>query len=392
MNQKLKSILKYAYDNSEFYRNLYNSVGIYDISNIKSIKQLPIVTEKDILTYPNLIRASSNIYKITASSGTKGNPKVMYRTLEDFENSVKNEVQLMKWARVSKTDRIAIFHSYGLWGYGEITQEAAKRLDISVLPIGDIGNSVAIPLLKMFLPTVLDITPSRLLQIMDDIRKDKKIIENLRIIMCAGEYLSSSMKRNIETNLGVKVFNQYGSEETDGLAGSLDDSGVLHSFPESFFYEIHNEKNGIGELLITSYYHHGTPLIRYNLRDYVKFISKDKFIILGRSCESYELFDGVILYPYQIENILEKYVNFIKSWKVIISGNSPVKVEIYINFVSKNCFDNERLIEDLCNASIDIKLLVDSGDLIFFIKENNEYESITARGKSRKFIDLRKRD
>ena len=304
MNEKLKSIIKYAYENSEFYKRLYDEKGLGDISKITSIKQLPIVTENDILTYPNQFKGSTNIYKVTASSGTKGRPKVMYRTYEDFENSVKNELQLMKWAGVNANDKIAIFHSYGLWGYGEITQEAARRLNVDVLPIGDVNNTVAIPLVKTFLPSVLDITPSRLLQIMNDLCNDKSILSNLKVIMCAGEYLSSNVKKDIELRLGVKVYNQYGSEETDGLAGSVDNSEILHTFPESFYYEILNEKNGIGELLITSYYHHGTPLIRYNLRDYVKLISENELIVFGRSCEAYELFDGVILYYFQTKFLL----------------------------------------------------------------------------------------
>lgn len=391
MEQKLKSIIKYAYNNSEFYKKLYDEMGLSDISKITSIKQLPIVTEKDILTYPNLIKASSNIYKVTASSGTRGRPKIMYRTYEDFERSVINELHLMKWAGVNSTDKIAIFHSYGLWGYGEITQEASKRLNVSVLPIGDIENSVAVPLVKMFLPSVLDITPSRLLQIMNDLYDDKEVLSNLKVIMCAGEYLNPKVKKEIEVKLGVKVYNQYGSEETDGLAGSIDDSGVLHTFPDSFYYEVLSDKNDIGELLITSYYHHGTPLIRYNLRDYVKLISENELIVLGRSCEAYELFDGVILYPYQLENILENYSDCIYAWNVVIKESSPVKVELNIKLNHGIDFNEKKLIWDLCNASIDIKLLVDSGDLEFLIKRVKEIYNISTRGKIRKFIDLRKK-
>lgn len=102
----LKYIVSYAYEHTLFYKKLYNNI---DISSLSSIEELPIVTTEFLKKYPHEFKTDEPVYKVVMTSGTLSNPKILYRTQQDFEKSVDNECLLLNWAGIQKTILYVLF-------------------------------------------------------------------------------------------------------------------------------------------------------------------------------------------------------------------------------------------------------------------------------------------
>jgi phenylacetate-CoA ligase len=76
-SERLVKLVKYVYDNVEFYRNKMDKAGVApeDIKSIDDITKLPYTTKNDLRdTYPFGLFAAkqSDIVRVHASSGTTG--------------------------------------------------------------------------------------------------------------------------------------------------------------------------------------------------------------------------------------------------------------------------------------------------------------------------------
>ena len=89
-SERLVKLVKYVYDNVEFYRNRMDKAGIKpsDIKGIEDITKLPYTTKDDLRdTYPFGLFAAphSDIVRIHASSGTTGKATVVGYTKNDID-------------------------------------------------------------------------------------------------------------------------------------------------------------------------------------------------------------------------------------------------------------------------------------------------------------------
>lgn len=302
----LKYIVNYAYEHTLFYKKLYNNI---DISSLSSLEELPIVTTDFLKKYPHEFKTDEPVYKVVMTSGTLSNPKILYRTKQDFEKSVDNECLLLNWAGIQKNDTVCIVQPFGINGYGELTLEACKKLGIFTIPLGDVQDDIVLAVIKTFSPTVLDISPSRLLTILSKIKPEEN---SVRLAMVAGEQITPNFKSNILRKYGIQIINQYGSTELDGLAAEKVNEGGLHLIPNSFIFEIVDN-----QIVVTSLYHKGTPLIRYMLGD-IAIIDNNIIEVCGRN-NSIQLLDGIILEQSIIDSIVAKYNGLF--WQCILYNN-----------------------------------------------------------------------
>lgn len=334
----LKYIVSYAYEHTLFYKKLYNNI---DISSLSSIEELPIVTTEFLKKYPHEFKTDEPVYKVVMTSGTLSNPKILYRTQQDFEKSVDNECLLLNWAGIQKNDIVCIIQPFGINGYGELTLEACKKLGIFAVPLGDVQDDIVLAAIKTFSPTVLDISPSRLLTILSKIKPEEN---SIRLAMVAGEHITPNFKSNIFRKYGIQIINQYGSTELDGLAAEKLNEEGLHLIPNSFIFEIVDD-----QIVVTSLYHKGTPLIRYMLGD-IATINNNIIEVCGRNA-SIQLIDGIILEQSIIDSIVAKYNGLF--WQCILYNNKntlceAINVAIAVGF--EKVFFN---IGSLSNKEID---------------------------------------
>lgn len=215
--------------------------------------------------------------------------------------------------------------------------------------------------------------------------------------MCSGEKLSEHFRNYVWTKYRIRIFNQYGSEETDALGGETNFGKGIHIFKDSFIYEVRKEngeiaKDGeVGKLIISSLYHQGTPLIRYHIEDKVRIISKDDGIIevIGRNEDYILIYDSVKLHLSQVQPIFDLYLKNPSIWQIqinIVGAQTVFKVCID-EVIEKEL--EEKIIGELVHTSIDIYELWKNRILLFCIVTGGFKKS--GRGKQIHLLDERKK-
>ena len=394
--EEMRKIACFAYGHTQYYNKLYKKCGInpYDVDIPYG---LPIIDHSVLIDNPYEIKSDLKMYKLCASSGTILSPKIMYRTYEDFEKSVINEIELLRMSGVKEGDTVAIIQPFGIWGYGEITQEAVRRYGAVAIPLWNIDDERVLQMLIMNNVTVLDVSPSRLINILQIAKEtDQLTALNIRTAMCAGEAISENTIKKIEAMYNMKLYSQYGCEELDGLGGT-DDTGKMRLFTDDFIFEIWNEEQNrpcdideVGSLLVTSLYHRGSPLIRCNLQDLVR-MGRDGFEILGRKSERVVLYDSVKIFPYQIDLCIQEVFQDTVNWQCCITeddGKIVITIRLVVNDISVE--KRDEAVRKLEKCSIDINELVLCQKIIFQIDIIDDENYFMVSGKGRKIIDMRK--
>jgi len=85
-NEKLRILLKHAYDNVEYYRRLFDSAGIrpIDIKDCEDISRIPITTKRDLRDAKDIIIAkNTKIWVQHKTSGSTGLPIILHSTMKD---------------------------------------------------------------------------------------------------------------------------------------------------------------------------------------------------------------------------------------------------------------------------------------------------------------------
>ena len=122
-SERLVKLVKYVYDNVEFYRKKMDAVGVKpeDIKDIKDIVKLPFTTKNDLRdNYPFGLFAvpHSDIVRIHASSGTTGKATVVGYTKADIDIWSECVARCFSMANVDKDDIVQIAYGYGLFTGG----------------------------------------------------------------------------------------------------------------------------------------------------------------------------------------------------------------------------------------------------------------------------------
>lgn len=395
---KFCEIACFAYEHSPFYRYFYDSHNINPY-NVSLPEELPLVSQIDLIQNGLKFRTDLPVFRVTASSGTTGNPKIMFRTEEDFNHSVNNQIQLMKWCGVESSDIVGICHYFGLWGYRELTQESTRKLGGIAVPIGMLSNTITLQLLKKFGVTVLDITPSHLYKLLV-LSQNQPFPERppIRCIMVAGEPITPRVRQLAWEIWGATVFEQYGSEETDGLGGENEPGKGFNLFHDDYLFELFDlehldEKKQYKRLVITSFYHKGTPLIRYQIDDiFLVDRESDRIRVVGRVGEYLNLFDGVLLYPFHITKALDSLNIHYDDWQCVLDnlGNGIERMTLYLLCSEEeHHFHKDKILEALENCNIDLSSLISEGNLIIEVNTNALFNKGSQRRKTPRLIDNR---
>ena len=113
--ESLKEIVKYAYDNTIYYKKSFDEAGVKpeDIKTLEDIKKLPFIdkqTERKTQGIGSMVGElcavpENDIVFISASSGSTGVPTISPFTQKDFDEWTNIESRLMYQAGMRKHDR-----------------------------------------------------------------------------------------------------------------------------------------------------------------------------------------------------------------------------------------------------------------------------------------------
>jgi len=318
--------LRHAYDNVPHYREAFAKAGVHpdDFRDLTDLGRFPFTTKQDLrANYPFGMFAvpRERITRIHASSGTTGKPTVVGYTREDLE----------VWATVVARSIYAaggrpgmILHNaygYGLFTGGLGLHDGAQRLGCSVVPVSGGMTERQVQLITDFRPDIITVTPSYLLAILDEFRRQglDPRAASLKVAILGAEPWTNAMRREIETGFAMDAVDIYGLSEVMGpgvASECVETKDGPHIWEDHFYPEIIDPATGavlpdgeLGELVFTSLTKVGMPVIRYRTRDLTRLLPgtartmRRMEKITGRS-DDMVVIRGVNMFPTQIEEQL----------------------------------------------------------------------------------------
>ncbi len=370
--QRLKRTILQA-GRSSFYKKMNLSPD--RIKTVDDVRKLPFTTKQDLrdnFPYGFLTIPKDEVVRLHSSSGTTGNPTVIFHNRHDLESWAGLVARSMYATGIRSSDVFQNICGYGLFTGGLGFQNGAEHLGCLTIPAGA-GNSLRqIRLMRDYGTTAVHAIPSYLGRLYEvflaegmDPRKDT----DLRIFLIGAEPHTEEQRRRIEEMYGVKAYNSYGLTEMNGpgVAFECTEQAGMHLWEDAYLAEIVDPETleplpdgEVGELVLTTLDRQAMPLIRYRTRDLTRFIPgpcacgrthRRLDRITGRSDDMF-IVKGCNIFPMQIEGILMRIAEVGSDYRITIdeineSDEMIVEVEVKKNWFNGDIAALERLSREI---------------------------------------------
>lgn len=356
--KRLKISIQIA-SQSPFYKELFNKNNITTdtIGCIDDIRKLPFTTKEDLRNnYPDGLVACdmSNVVRLHSSSGTTGNPTVIFHSAHDLEQWANRVARCLYMVGLRNTDVFQNTSGYGMFTGGLGIQYGAEKLGALTVPAAAGNSARQIKFITDFGTTSLHAIPSyavRLAEVFSEMGLDPRKDTKLHTLIIGAEPHTEEQRKRIENLLGVKAYNCFGMSEMSGpgVAFECKEQNGLHLWEDCYLMEIINPETlepvtegEIGELVLTTLDRDAMPLIRYRTRDLTRIIPGqcpcgrthrriDR--IKGRSDDMF-IVKGVNIFPMQIEKVLMQFAELGSNYLITIDtigSNDEVMVDVELS-------------------------------------------------------------
>lgn len=273
---ELVSFVRFTYENSRFYRKLYEGIDIEAIRTVEDLKKLPIVEKENLRQYMDDFAVKTDEPCLHCNTGgTTGKSLQISMTYKDmmrrmaildhFKAKVGFEHRVMRRATfngkhiVPPSQKKKIF-----WRYNA----ACKQMIFSSFHITEKNIPHYVEELNRFKPHALDGFFTSMCDIAGYIERHHILLKFKPIaIFPTSETLTDEGRALLERVFGCKVYDQYASSEGAPFVNECPDQ-QLHVLLASGVIESYGDQN---EVLVTSFTTHGSPLIRYRIGDRMIF-------------------------------------------------------------------------------------------------------------------------
>lgn len=396
-NRKLKFILKYAYNNTEYYKKIFSENKITINRKINNWNNIPFLTKEIIRNEKNNIlvfsKSKKNIYFRT-TGGSTGEPFGFF-SLGSVDP--QHQVFLYKIMGYCKGDRILamdgtivpknLLNQNIFWVFKNKTDIPYGSMALSSQYLNEENICYYVDFIKTFKPSIIRGYPSFINTVSLYILKNK-IELNFKIkgIEITSESFDEYQIENIKKAFNSKVYNQYGHSEDSIFGYSVDDSMLTYCSPFTGYTEVIGKnskqvkKGEIGEVVVTGFSNYAMPFIRYRTGDLALYEGDENGIvklkrIYGRTQDYvYTEKKDKILLTAIIFGMHYKALNNIVKWQIIqdIPGEITFKI---IRGVDYNA-ENE---EELQRNFYEIAKIKTSFEYVDFLP-------LTSRGKSKLLV------
>ena len=345
---RLKSVVRYVYDHSAFYRRKFNDAGVEpsDIKTLADVVKLPFTRKTDLRdNYPTGMFSAhkSQVVRYHVSSGTTGKPTVVGYTKGDIETWSESLARAFTSIGLGPDDVVQIGYGYGLFTGGLGAHYGAERIGAAVLPVGTGNTERQIELMQDLGTTAIACTPSYFLHIMEVAEKMGVSIKNdtqLKAGIFGAEPWSLETRKRIEDATGIRAYDIYGTSEISGpLFTECHVQKGIHVWADMFLTEVIDPKTEepvgegeTGELVFTTLHKYALPLIRYRIGD-LSIMSNEPcecgrthpriMRILGRT-DDMLIIRGINVFPSQVESVLMKIPEVGDHWEIIVDRKGPL--------------------------------------------------------------------
>ena len=289
--EKLKKLVKYAYQNSAFYKELFNNKQIrYEDLDQVQLKDLPTTNKKDIMDNFDEVVTDKNISKKKVINFVDKNPKPTslmdnnYHIIHSSGTSGEIGYYIYNnknWELLKAVGASRLFKSFGLQkkNYAFIGASDGHYAGISFFlsPVNRFEQyfyndflvmDINYPLhtyidkLNELQPDVISGYPSAIKMLLDYQKENKLNIQPDNII-CGGEPLTEEAYQKIKRYWQQEPVNYYGTSESIMMGVGFGNEG-LYIFDDLIILEFEDNKT-----YLTNLYNYTEPLIRYEMDDLI---------------------------------------------------------------------------------------------------------------------------
>ncbi len=340
-----------------FYREALGKAGISagDIRSLDDLRRLPMTTKEDLRGhYPLGFLAvdRGKVARIHGSSGTTGKPTFVAYTAGDVRTWSDLCARFLVSGGLRPEHTVQIAFGYGLFTGGFGLHYGVERVGAAVVPAASGNTPRQIMLLEDLAADVLVCTPSYALNIAEviagnGIDRDRL---GLKFAHFGGEPWTDDMRAEIERDLGILAFNNYGLSEVigPGVSGECVARTGMHIQEDHFLVECVDpdtlepvDEGRPGELVFTSLTKQAMPIIRYRTRDIASLdrtpcpcgrTTARMSRVLGRT-DDMLIIRGVNVFPSQVEEALLRVEETAPHYQIEVSrpgalDQVTVRVEI----------------------------------------------------------------
>jgi phenylacetate-CoA ligase len=348
--QKIELIkfIRYAYEKSKFYQELYQGIDLDSIQSIYDLKKLPVVDKE-------MLRANiSKVYTIARkdgveahTGGTTGKSLNVLVTPEDsmcrmalldhFKARLGFEHLKMKRATfngkhiVPPAQKQKVF-----WRYNA----ACKQMIYSSFHLSEENMKCYVESLNCYKPQAIDGFFMSMCDIASYIERHNIKLQFRPIALFpTSETLTKAGRELLERVFNCRVFDQYASSEGAPFVTECEKQ-KLHIEMASGVFEHLEEGND--EVLVTSFTTYGTPLIRYRIGDLMVFKNDGEICdcgtesqlvkgIQGRKLDFLYTADGAKINAGNVANLFKNMPNAIIRAQAIQDKMDKIKVLLEVD-------------------------------------------------------------
>jgi phenylacetate-CoA ligase len=311
-----------------FYRDhfTHRETGPHSIRSLADVGRLPLTTKDDLRRQHPLgflAVPRKEVARIHGSSGTTGRPTFVAYTARDLETWSNLCARFLVAGGLRPEHTAQVAFGYGLFTGGFGLHYGIERVGAAIIPAAAGNTRRQIEIMRDLDPEVLICTPSYALTIADSARElgiDPRSLP-IRYGHFGGEPWTEDMRREIEDQLDIAAFNNYGLSEVigPGVSGECPERTGMHIQEDHFLVECLDPETlepvpegEPGELVITTLTREAMPLIRYRTRDIARLYREPCACgrhtarmsrVTGRT-DDMLIIRGVNVFPSQIEEAL----------------------------------------------------------------------------------------
>jgi phenylacetate-CoA ligase len=279
--ERLRAIVRYAYENVPGYYFLYRDAGSGpgDVISLADIRLFPLVTKELLRDNPNDFTARhvpSWRLRYVTTGGSTGIPFGFYQTGANLWTEsafIHSSWERVGW-RLGDTSGVLRGAFVGseeqFWDYDPVNRE----LLLSTYYLTERTYPKYLKKIEEFHPRHLQAYPSAVTILADLLIEHGDVGRvNFRTILLGSENIYEWQKERLRKAFpGAQLFGWYGHAEQAVLAPWCENTKVYHAWP---FYGLTEVVEGerevnrgeIGEIVGTSFWNYVTPFIRYRTMD-----------------------------------------------------------------------------------------------------------------------------
>ena len=314
--------------NVPFYREAFALRGITPKSmrSLDDLRRLPFTTKDDLRRYHPLgflTVPRDQLARIHGSSGTTGKPTFVAYTAKDLTLWSDLCARFLVAGGLKSQHTVHVAFGYGLFTGGFGLHYGIEKVGAAIVPAASGNTRRQIEIIQDLGAEVLVCTPSYALTIAETARElgiDPRSLP-LKYAHFGAEPWTEEMRQEIESQMGLLAFNNYGLSEVigPGVSGECAMRDGMHLQEDHFLVEcldpdtLEPMPDGEeGELVITALTKEAMPLLRYRTRDIARLdrspcacgrTTARMSRVTGRT-DDMLIIRGVNVFPSQIEEAL----------------------------------------------------------------------------------------